>query len=274
MQVRPLSGALGAEITGVDLSKPFDTAQSDAVRRVFREHLVLLFRGQSIQPADQITFTTIFGPVEGHPLQSRRGLDDHPEVLVLENKLQTPGARNDFWHSDISFAEKPPACSVLHGRTITEGYGDTMFCNMYAVYDELSDGMRQLLGPLTAMHTSERLIQRNSMPGADTLPISDVPPPVGHPVVRTHPETGRKAIFVNPYFTSHFHGMSADESRPLLDYLQQRASRPENVYRHHWREKDVLLWDNRCAMHYAVYDYDHTRPRLMHRTTAGGDRPR
>ena len=274
MQVRPLSGALGAEITGVDLSKPFDAAQSDAVRWVFREHLVLLFRGQSIQPADQIAFTTIFGPVEPHPLHSRQGLEDHPEVLVLENKLQTPGARNDFWHSDISFAEKPPACSVLCARTITEGYGDTLFCNMYAVYDDLSDGLQKMLDPLTAMHSSEPLIERNSRPGSDTLPISDAPPPVGHPVVRTHPETGRKAIFVNPYFTSHFRGMTADESRPLLDYLHRRASRPENIYRHHWREKDVLLWDNRCVMHYAVYDYDQTRPRLMHRTTAGGDRPR
>lgn len=272
MQVRPLSGALGAEITGVDLSKPFDTAQSDAVRRVFREHLVLLFRGQSIQPADQIAFTTIFGPVEGHPLQSRRGLDDHPEVLILENKLQTPGARNDFWHSDISFAEKPPACSVLHGRTITEGYGDTMFCNMYAVYDELSDGMKQVLGPLTAMHSSEPLIERNSRPGSDTLPISDVPPPVGHPVVRTHPETGRKALFVNPSFTMYLKGMTVPESAPILGYLYDLMQKPEYVARVRWEPGTVIFWDNRCTQHYALNDY-HGHRREMHRLMLEGDRP-
>ena len=215
----------------------------------------------------------MFGPVEPHPLASRRGIEGHPEVLVFENKKGTPGARNDFWHSDISFAEKPPACSVLYARTITEGCGDTMFCNMYHAYDELAEGMRRMLDGLTAMHTSAPLAQRNRAGVSDGRPIADIPPPAEHPAVRTHPETGRKALYVNPYFTSHFAAMTEDESRPLLEFLHLHATRPENVFRHRWRQGDLLLWDNRCAMHYAVYDYDDTKPRLMNRTTAAGDRP-
>ena len=271
--VKPLSGALGAELTGVDLAGPLDEGAVSVIKQAFHEHLVLLFRGQELTPADQIAFTQIFGPVEPHPLAPRRGVEGHPEVLVLENKKGTPGARNDFWHSDISFAEKPPACSVLYARTITEGCGDTMFCNMYRAYEELSEGMRRMLDGLTAMHTSAAIAERSRAGRSDARPIAGIPPPVEHPVARTHPETGRPALYVNPYFTSHFAGMTGEESRPLLEFLYQRATRPENALWHRWREGDLLLWDNRCTMHYAVYDYDDTKPRLMNRTTAGGDRP-
>ncbi len=269
-----LAGTLGGEVRGVDLSQEQNEEQIAAIRTAFRDYLVLVFRANDITPARQVAFTRWFGPVEPHPLASRKGIEGHPEVLVFENKKGTPGARNDFWHSDISFSRTPPAASVLYGRTITPGYGDTMFCNMYQAYDELSSGMRKLLDGLTAMHTSAPLAERNRSNVSDGLPIAGVPPPVEHPVVRTHPETGRRALYVNPYFTSHFKGMTVEESRPLLEYLHQRATRPENVYRHHWRQGDLLMWDNRCAMHYAVYDYDDTKPRLMHRTTAGGDAPR
>ena len=273
LTAKPLSGTLGAEVTNVDLAGSLDDPLVAAIKQAFHAHLVLVFRGQGLTPAEQLAFTRLFGPVEPHPLASRRGVDGLPEVLVFENKKGTPGARNDFWHSDISFAEKPPACSVLYARTITEGCGDTMFCNMYHAYDELSEGMRRMLDDLTAMHTSAPLAQRNRAGVSDGQPIADIPSPVEHPVVRTHPETARKALYVNPYFTSHFAAMTEDESRPLLEFLHQHATRPENVFRHRWREGDLLLWDNRCAMHYAVYDYDDTKPRLMNRTTAAGDRP-
>ncbi len=269
-----LAGTLGGEVEDVDLSGQLDAERVQRIKAAFQEHLVLVFPAQDITPAQQVTFTRLFGPVEPHPLSSRKGVKGHPEVLVLENTKGTPGARNDFWHSDISFSQTPPAASILYGRTITPGYGDTMFCNMYQAYDELSDGMRKLIDGLTAMHTSAALVERNQSESSDGLPIPDVPPPAEHPAVRTHPETGRKALYVNPYFTSHFKGMTVEESRPLLEYLYQRAARPENVYRHHWRQGDLLMWDNRCAMHYAVYDYDDKKPRLMHRTTAGGDAPR
>ena len=192
---------------------------------------------------------------------------------MLENRSGLPGARNDFWHSDISFGTEPPLGSVLRAIEVPEGYGDTMFCNMYAAYEAHTPAFRQMLDGLTAAHSAARLAERNRDPGNNGLPIPEVPPAVTHPVVRTHPESGRKALYVNPYFTQRFTGMSDDESRPLLDYLCAEAVRPENVYRHRWRKGDVLMWDNRCAMHYAVMDYDESMVRLMHRTTAAGDRP-
>ena len=273
LQSRPLSGALGAEILSVNLSGDARDALYSSVKRAFLDNVVLLFRGQSLSPAQQIAFTGYLGTVEEHPLRSRRGVDGHPEILVLENREGQPGARNDFWHSDISFAATPPAASVLQALEVPEGHGDTMFCNMYAAYDELSGGMRRMLDGLKAVHTAEPLMRRNNEGTSNANPIHAIPTPESHPVVRTHPETGRKALYVNPYFTSHFEGMTVEESRPLLGYLATHASRPENVYRHRWRKGDILMWDNRCAMHYAVRDYDETMPRLMHRTTAAGDRP-
>ena len=274
ISVSPLAGTLGAKVEGVDLTAPLGEELLHEIKSAFYEYLVLVFPEQSIAPADQVAFTRQFGPVEGHPLSPRKGVEGFPEVLVFENKPGTPGSRNDFWHSDISFAETPPAVSVLYGRTITPGCGDTMFCNMYRAYEELSEGMRRMLDRLTALHTSEALALRNRDINSDGLPIIDIPPPSRHPVVRTHAVTNRKALYVNPYFTSQFNEMTRDESRPLLEYLYARAARPENVYRHSWSQGDLLMWDNRCAMHYAVYDYDDSQPRLMHRTTARGDRPR
>ena len=149
-----------------------------------------------------------------------------------------------------------------------------MFCNMYAAHEQLSSGMQQLLGNLQALHSGEATAKRNREAATDALPIAEVPPPIAHPVVRTHPETGRKALYVNPFFTQRFTDMDESESAPILHYIYELATRPENVYRHRWASGDVLMWDNRCAMHYAIKDYDEHTPRLMHRTTAAGDRPR
>lgn len=273
ISVRPLAQLLAAEIAGIDLRQPLDESLLGEVRRAFADHLVLVFRGQDLTPGQQVAFTRYFGPVEPHPLGSRRTADGHSEVLVFENKPGTPGARNDFWHSDISFAEQPPASSLLHARRVTEGYGDTMFSNMYAAYEELSGGLKRILEGLRAVHTSAPLVRRNNENRSDGHPIAEIPAPVEHPVIRTHPVTGRMALYVNPYFTSHFAGMTADESRPILEYLYAEATRHENLYRHQWRQGDVVMWDNRATMHYAIYDYDDGMPRLMHRTTAGGERP-
>ena len=258
----------------MDLSEPPDAAVVEFVRDAFLEHVVLVIRDQSLPPAAQIAFTRHFGAVEPHPLGSRRGLPKFPELMVLENRPGKPGARNDFWHSDISHAERPPAVSLLHALEIPEGRGDTMFCNMYAAYEQLSTGMRELLEKLSALHSGEATARRNREAATDALPIADVPPPVAHPVVRTHPQTGRKALYVNPFFTQRFSDMSEAESAPILRFLYELATRAENVYRHRWARGDVLMWDNRCAMHYAIKDYDEHTPRLMHRTTAAGDRPR
>jgi len=266
--IRPASGALGAEISGVNLSHPLDDDVFAEIQHAFHDHLVIFFRDQTIDPADQVAFTERFGPTEPHPL-GMRGLDDHPAVMVLENRPGKLGPRNDFWHSDISFAEKPPALSMLYSIEATEGRADTMFCNMYAAYEELSERLRTILDGLDAVHDADQLV--NEVPSR--VQAREVPPGVVHPVVRTHPGSDRRALFVNPYYTSHFVGMTREESQPLLEYLYARATRHENIYRHKWRVGDVLMWDNRCAMHYAVRDYDDSLTRYLHRTTAAGDRP-
>jgi len=273
LTITALGGALGAEVAGVDLARAMDDGSFHEVERAFAEHLVLVFRDQALSPAEQVAFTRRFGAVEPHPLRSRRGVEGFPEVLVIENQPGRPGARNDEWHSDITCSEQPPALSVLQALVVPEARGATMFCNMYRAYETLSDGMRRMLDGLSALHSAESLVKRNNEPGTDALPIVQTPPPVSHPVVRTHPVTGRRALFINPSFTIAFDGMTREESVPLLHYLYDHATRPENVYRHTWRAGDVLMWDNRCTMHYAVHDYDDTMVRLMHRTTAAGDRP-
>jgi taurine dioxygenase len=269
ISMQKLSGTLGAEISGVDLSQPMDDSLFAEILQAFHDNLVIVFRDQDLAPAQQYDFTVRFGPVEPHPLGSRRGLDAKPEVMVLENRPGKLGPRNDFWHSDISFGERPPLGSMLHAIEITQGCGDTMFCNMYSAYEDLTEGMRQTLDTLTAQHSAEKLTQE--IP--NRLSVDIAPPSVTHPVIRTHPGTGRKALYVNPHYTLNFTGWSAQESQPLLEYLAAQATRSENVFRHHWQVGDVVLWDNRCTMHYAVRDYDDTMPRYMHRTTAGGARP-
>ena len=266
--IRPASGALGAEISGVDLSHPLDDDVFAEIQQAFHDHLVIFFRDQTIDIADQVAFTERFGPIEPHPL-GIRGLDDHPAVMVLENRPGKRAPRNDFWHSDISFAEKPPALSMLYSIEATEGRADTMFCNMYAAYEELSERLRTILDGLEAVHDADQLV--NEVPSR--VQARDVPPGVVHPVVRTHPGSGRRALYINPYYTSHFLGMTREESQPLLKFLYDHATRHESIYRHKWRIGDVLMWDNRCTMHYAVRDYDDSLPRYLHRTTAAGDRP-
>lgn len=273
--VTPIGSALGAEVSGVDLSQPMGDNLFAAIHQAFLDHQVLLFRDQDLDPATQIAFTRRFGPVEPHPLNTRKGITEFPELLVLENRTGIRSARNNFWHSDISFMEEPPLGSVLHAREVPgAGKGDTLFCNMYRAYEELSPGMRRMLDGLTAIHDAEEIRRRNNTEDNDGNPIPAIPAPVEHPVVRTHPETGRKALYINRYFTRRFTDMTEDESRPLMDYLLDHAVRFENIYRHRWQAGDVLMWDNRCTMHYAIYDYGPDDTRHMHRTTAAGDRPR
>ncbi len=273
MRVSELSGALGAEVRGVDLAR-LDEAERAAIHEAFHEHLVLMFPDQDLPAGAQVEFTEQFGPVEPHPLRTRRTVDGFPAVLILENRKGQPGARNDYWHSDISHAERPPAVSVLHARQVPDGRGDTMFCNMYRAYEALSMGLRETLRDLRALHsgmvTYARSLEHNN---ARTIDSAEIKPPRAHPVVRTHPRTGRAALYVNPHFTIGFEGMTEDESRPLLNTLYEVSVKHENIYRHRWRVGDVVMWDNRCTMHYAVRDYTEDMERLLHRTTAAGDVP-
>lgn len=273
LEITPLNGALGARIDNIDLSKPLDEKTAEAVKQAFYEHVALLFRGQDLNAPTQIAFTKHFGEAQEHPLKTRRTVEGYPSVLILENQPDKPGARNDYWHSDISHAECPPKGTILHSKIVPEGKGDTMICNMYAAWDSLSVGMQKMIGGLRAWHSAAATQRRNNLENNDGIEIKKIPDPCLHPVVRTNPETGRKALFVNPHFVTHFEGMTEAESKPLLDYLIAHSTQPENIYRHHWRAGDVLMWDNRATMHYAVRDYSPHDRRLMHRTTAAGDAP-
>ena len=272
LSISPASGALGAVIEGLDISK-LNSAQVAAIRPLLDAYSVLVFPDQKLTPEEQIAFTAHFGPVEQHPLYRSAILDGYPEILVLEHKNhEWVNGRNDVWHSDVTFSEEPPLGSVLYCRAITEGLGDTLFCSMRRAYDALSPGMQQMLRQLSAEHSSARMVVRNNSESYN-VPIDEVPPPVNHPVVRTNRATGKQNLFVNPIYTIRFAGMTEKESDPLLNYLYEQATRPDNIYRHRWKVNDVVMFDNRCAMHYVVLDYGPEMHRLMHRTTAAGERP-
>ncbi|MEM7251461.1 MAG: TauD/TfdA family dioxygenase [Pseudomonadota bacterium] len=267
----PMSPALGAEVANLPLDA-LDDSLAPALRDALDEHLVLVFRDQDLSPSAQIRFTEYFGSVREHPLSTRRHVEGYPSVLVLENRPGRRGAPNDYWHSDISHMASPPWVTVLHARTIPAGRGDTMFCNMYRALSNLSSGMREALTDRAALHSAEATMRRSRAESTDARPISDdeLPTPNAHPIIRVHPGTGKPLLFVNPHFTTQIVGMTPAESAPWLETVYRAATTPENVLRHRWREGDVVIWDNRAVMHYAVRDYDESMPRLMHRTTGYG----
>ncbi|MBM3511183.1 MAG: TauD/TfdA family dioxygenase [Alphaproteobacteria bacterium] len=266
IEVQALGPVLGAAVTGVDLAQPIGPATAEAIRQAWFEHLVLVFPGQDLTAAHQVAFTEVFGPCQRNPDPTRKTLDGRPEVRPLVNRDGEPGPRNDFWHSDVSYAPEPVSASVLHGREVPAVGGDTMFCNMYAAYERLSPGLKRLLATMHAVHSA----RANYLTAG--LPLDQMPPEHVHPVVRTHPAARRNALFVDPHFTIRFADMTEAESKPLLDYVCAQAIRPENVYRHRWAGGDVVVWDNRAVMHRSVYDYG-SQTRVMHRTTAQGERP-
>lgn len=271
--VNRLCGALGAEIGGVDLSEPLDDDTIGEIHRAFLEYSVIAFRGQDLAPDRQIAFTEIFGPVEQHPLYRSNPIEGYPEILVLEHKAgQFINGKNDIWHSDITFSETPPLGSVLHCRACWEGFADTMFANQYLAYERLSEPMKRFLDGLTAAHSAELLQRKNNAQPYNNR-IESIADPVIHPVVRTHPETGRKSLYVNSAFTIGIRELEDEESAQLLAFLYEHAVQPAMVYRHRWRVGDVVMFDNRCLMHYVVPDHPHDMHRRMHRTTARGDKP-
>ncbi|MCP5151474.1 MAG: TauD/TfdA family dioxygenase [Ectothiorhodospiraceae bacterium] len=273
IRAEPVSGVVGARVDDVDLAA-LDAETVGELRHAFAHHGVLVFPAQHLTPAQQVAFTRHFGEVEQHPLYRTATLPEQPEILVLEHKTgQFINGRNDVWHADITFAERPPLGSVLYCKDTRSGFGDTLFCSMGAAYEALSPGLRKLLDGLRAVHGAARMVARNNAQTYN-LRIDDVPDEVVHPVVRTHPETGRRMLFVNPIYTLRFEGWTEAESQPLLDHLYAVATRPENVYRHRWAVGDVVMFDNRALMHYVAVDYAPSVHRLMHRTTAAGDRPR
>lgn len=263
ISIKPLAGCLGAQVTGVDLSTEIDEDTMEVLRSAFTEHLVLVFPGHGhLTPEQHVAFASRWGEVHYMPTP-KNCLEGNRAVLVLDTK----GARpvTDKWHSDVSMDEKPPMGSLLLARVIPEAGGDTIFANQYAAYEALSDGMKRVLEGLKAVHTGDVFARAGGL-DPSTLPRSV------HPVVRTHPVCGRKALYVNEVYTSHFEGMTVEESRPLLQWLWAHSTQPNFTFRHRWTVGDLLMWDNRCTQHFAVADYG-SSPRVMHRVTILGERP-
>ncbi len=269
MQLRivPLSPTVGAEIGGINLALPLDGATYDELHRALLKHKVIFFRDQDITPDQHIAFARRFGDLEVHPFAPR---GEHPELLVIAHDENNRGKENS-WHSDVTWRLKPSLGSILRALEVPPVGGDTLFADMHAAYEELGDSMKQALSGLTAIHDFSRVFGRN-LPPEKMAAMKKEYPPARHPVVRTHPETGEKSLYVNRAFTSHIVGMKPDESERMLEFLYSRASIPEYQCRFRWRKNSIAFWDNRAVQHYAVSDYFPHR-REMHRVTVIGDTP-
>ncbi|MFN0041161.1 MAG: TauD/TfdA dioxygenase family protein [Burkholderiales bacterium] len=272
IKVKKIAGALGAEVTGADLSKQLSPVEVAEIRKAWLEHLVLFFHDQPLTPAQYMMFAEQFGTPTDYPML--KGIEGFPliiEVKKLEHERVNFGG---LWHSDTTYLETPPMASMLLARETPPHGGDTLFAHMYLAWESLSDGMRGMLRSLRAVNTSQKADAtktREDRVRADGKPTSEFFSE--HPVARTHPETGRIALYVNAGHTLRFSGMTEEESRPLLDYLFQHQVRPEFTCRFAWRVGSIALWDNRCTQHNPVNDY-HGYRRVMHRITLAGDEPR
>jgi len=272
MDIRPVSGALGAEILGIDLAQPLAADVIAALRKALLEHLVIFFRDQKLTPLQQLAFARAFGEPMEYP--QLKGLPECPlitPVVKLEHERMNFGG---VWHSDTTYLAHPPMGSMLYALEVPPRGGDTLFANQYLAYKTLSDGLKRTLDGLVGVNTSTKAAasktreDRMRAAGEELKVLSGE-----HPVVRTHPETGRKALYVNVGHTERFKGWSEEESCPLLEYLFAHQVRPELTCRFRWARGSLAFWDNRCTQHNPVNDY-HGYRRVMHRVTLAGDAPR
>ncbi len=283
--VTPLAAVAGAEITGIDVSKDLADEHFAALRNAWLDHNgVLAIRDQTLTPEQLLAFSRRFGPLFGEAEQlqdtvKKYLLPGHPGIYRVSNKVRDgkPLGRaraGTYWHSDVSFRKHPAMASILYAIEIPPVGGDTLFASMTAAYDSLSPGFKWKLQNLRAVHDFALAAGSSYSPDVIEQGDFDGQNRYLHPVVITHPETARKALFVNPGFTSHVEGFSQEESRALLGFLYRHATRPEFTYRHRWRRNDLLIWDNRCLMHYAIADYEGKGERYLHRTTVIAETPR
>jgi taurine dioxygenase len=268
LEIRPMSGSTGAEIGGVDLSVGLSDATIAGIRDVLAEYGVVVFRDQILSPEQHIAAARSFGDINVN--RFFRHADGYPEIALVSKEPDQTANIGGGWHTDHSYDEHPALGSMLYAREVPPSGGDTMFASMYAAYDTLSDGLKQTLAGLRAVHSSRHVfgVERPAMQGRIGNPELATQDAI-HPVVITHPESGRPALYVNPGFTLRFDGWTAEESEPLLSYLYQHAARPEFTCRLRWRNGSLALWDNRSTWHYALNDY-HGQRRLMHRITIEG----
>lgn len=274
-EATPLSYALGAEISGVDLDVPPTSTTVAAVENIWREHHLIVFRGGDLAPGDIVGFAGAFGELDDHAATPFYRHEDYPELMQITNREiggKPSETRNTGrnWHSDYSYTDRPAAASMLYCVERPPIGGDTMFCNMVRAYETLSETMRGIVDDLHAVYDISLTAGISERNAAETAEVKRLNPPIAHPAVRTHPGSGKRALYVSER-VSHFHGMTAEESRPLIDFLCAHATRPDNVYRHSWRVGDLVCWDNRTTMHLALADFDQSQPRHMLRATLLGE---
>jgi len=277
IDIRPLAPALGAEVRGADLSRPLPDDAFVRIKQAHLDHSVLVFRDQHLTPEQHIAFSQRFGDLHIHMLDQYL-MTGHPEILVLSNVKEGGRAlgiedAGRYWHSDVTYEEVPPLGSLLYGVEVPPQGGDTLFVSMYAAYEALDAATKRRIASLRARHRynidkERRRHGKIQVTDAQTAALKEV----SHPVVRTHPESGRKALYVNPGFTIGIEGLAETEGAALLEELFGHNDDARFQYRHVWRQHDLVFWDNRCIMHQATgYDPSHTRHML--RTTVKGDRP-
>lgn len=271
LQVRSLSGLMAAEVIGLDLAQPLDPEIREAVHQAFLTYQILVFRDQKLTKDQQVAFTEQFGTLERHTLRNR-GTNDHPLVHMVTNfgadGRPSGTVKSTQWHSDKSFRPEPSMATILHALTLPPDGGDTCFANMYAAYEALPEAEKAELEDVRIVHSWE-LSRENIGRKMSEAEILDAPPMV-HPLVRTHPETGRKCLFMGTH-ASHLGGMPLEEGRARIEQLEEHATQPQFVYRHHWRDGDVLMWDNRCLLHRADTNFDAASyPRVLQRTCLRG----
>lgn len=273
IDVRPLTSVIGAEVSGVDLATAADDAETMTVlHRALLDHLVLFFRDQEVTPEQQLAVGRWFGELEIHAFATPH--PDHPELVVLDQTTPATDGANS-WHSDSSFMAQPAMGSILAAQQLPPLGGDTCWASMYAAYEALSPSLRDMLDELSALHDLTGPLVKAVQGGHSIGGIDEMQrrwPPLAHPVVRTHPETGRKLLFVNSNFVTRIVGLTERENAALLPMLLDHVRSPDFQVRFRWEPGSVAFWDNRSCQHYAVPDYDQRR--IMHRVTIAGDEPR
>ena len=273
-EAQKLAGAVGAELPGIDLSRDLPDETVAAIRQALLDHGVIFFRDQDLPPAAFLALARRFGTPVEYPFV--KGIDGFPEIIAVAKLEHETINFGGVWHSDTTYLECPPMGTLLIAREVPDVGGDTMFANQYLAYNTLSDGMKRMLAGLKGVSSSAKADvtrTREDRIKSDGTEKARAPLSAEHPVVRTHPETGRRALFVNTAHTARFAGMTEAESEPILRYLFRHQIRPEFTCRFRWRPGSVAFWDNRCVQHYPLNDY-HGHRRIMHRITLQGGRPR
>ena len=272
MELKLISGALGAEVSGIDLTKDTDVATYKLIRDLLVEHEVLFFRDQDVTPAQQHALASSFGPLQSHPAYDT--VENYPEITILESTAEKP-SKIECWHSDMTFRAHPPLGTVLRSKVIPQKGGDTLWSSMTAAYDGLSAAMQSFLSDLDAVHDfsygfSESLAESGGRARLEKAVLDN--PPVVHPVIRTHPESGKRVIFVNALFTTHIVGLPKEESKAILAFLYEHIKTPEFTCRFSWGVNCIAIWDNRSTQHKPINDYFPAH-RCLERIVIDGDKP-